>query len=76
MFLPAADYQSYNYFLIALFIIACGLTILETAANPYAAVLGDPATSTQRLNFAQSFNGLAAALALSLIHISEPTRPY
>jgi FHS family L-fucose permease-like MFS transporter len=63
MFLPAADYQSYNYFLIALFIIACGLTILETAANPYAAVLGDPKTSTQRLNFAQSFNGLAAALA-------------
>ncbi|HLP38923.1 L-fucose:H+ symporter permease [Lacibacter sp.] len=63
MFLPAADYQSYNYFLVALFIIACGLTILETAANPYAAVLGDPKTSTQRLNFAQSFNGLAAALA-------------
>jgi FHS family L-fucose permease-like MFS transporter len=61
--LPAADYQSYTYFLVALFIIACGLTILETAANPYAAVLGDPATSTQRLNFAQSFNGLAAALA-------------
>lgn len=63
MFLPAADYQSYNYFLVALFVIACGLTILETAANPYAAALGDPATSTQRLNFAQSFNGLAAALA-------------
>ncbi|HSC55015.1 MAG TPA: L-fucose:H+ symporter permease [Phnomibacter sp.] len=63
MFLPAADNQSYNYFLIALFVIACGLTILETAANPYAAALGDPATSTQRLNFAQSFNGLAAALA-------------
>lgn len=63
LFLPAADFQSYNYFLIALFIIACGLTILETAANPYAAALGDPATSTQRLNFAQSFNGLAAALA-------------
>ncbi len=63
MFLPAADHQSYNYFLIALFVIACGLTILETAANPYAAALGDPSTSTQRLNFAQSFNGLAAALA-------------
>lgn len=63
LFLPAADFQSYNYFLVALFIIACGLTILETAANPYAAALGDPATSTQRLNFAQSFNGLAAALA-------------
>ena len=43
--------------------IACGLTILETAANPYASLLGDPATATQRLNFAQSFNGLAATLA-------------
>ncbi len=63
MFLPAADHQSYTYFLVALFIIACGLTILETAANPYAAALGDPKTSTQRLNFAQSFNGLAAVLA-------------
>ncbi|MBL0234239.1 MAG: L-fucose:H+ symporter permease [Chitinophagaceae bacterium] len=63
MFLPAADHQSYEYFLAALFIIACGLTILETAANPYAAILGDPARSTQRLNFAQSFNGLAAAIA-------------
>jgi FHS family L-fucose permease-like MFS transporter len=49
--------------LVALFIIACGLTILETAANPYAALLGDPKTSVQRLNLAQSFNGLAAALA-------------
>jgi FHS family L-fucose permease-like MFS transporter len=47
----------------ALFIIACGLTILETAANPYASLLGDPETSTQRLNFSQSFNGLAATLA-------------
>ena len=63
LFIPAANYQSYNYFLIALFIIACGLTVLETAANPYAAALGDPATATQRLNLAQSFNGLAAALA-------------
>ena len=63
LFVPAANHQSYNYFLIALFIIACGLTILETAANPYASSLGDPASSTQRLNLAQSFNGLAAALA-------------
>ena len=63
LFVPAANHQSYNYFLIALFIIACGLTILETAANPYASSLGDPSTSTQRLNLAQSFNGLAAALA-------------
>jgi FHS family L-fucose permease-like MFS transporter len=63
LFIPAANHQSYNYFLFALFIIACGLTILETAANPYASCLGDPASSTQRLNLAQSFNGLAAAVA-------------
>lgn len=63
LFVPAANHQSYNYFLIALFIIACGLTILETAANPYASKLGDPATATQRLNLVQSFNGLAVALA-------------
>ncbi len=63
LFIPAADHQSYTIFLIALFIIACGLTNLETAANPYASALGDPETSTQRLNFSQSFNGLAAALA-------------
>ena len=63
LFVPAANMQSYNFFLIALFVIACGLTILETAANSYATVLGDPETGPQRLNFAQSFNGLAAALA-------------
>ncbi|GAC1444551.1 MAG: L-fucose:H+ symporter permease [Sediminibacterium sp.] len=63
LFIPAANTQQYIFFLMALFIIACGLTVLETAANPYAALLGDPATSTQRLNFAQSVNGLAATLA-------------
>jgi MFS transporter, FHS family, L-fucose permease len=63
LFVPAANHQSYGYFLIALFVIACGLTILETAANPFASALGDPSTSTQRLNLAQSFNGLAVALA-------------
>ena len=63
LFVPAANEQSYPYFLIALFVIACGLTILETAANPYVAALGDPSTATQRLNLAQSFNGLAVALA-------------
>ena len=63
LFIPAANTQRYFFFLTALFIIACGLTILETAANPYASLLGDPSTSTQRLNFAQSFNGLAATMA-------------
>jgi FHS family L-fucose permease-like MFS transporter len=63
LFIPAANTQQYLFFLAALFIIACGLTILETAANPYASLLGDPSTSTLRLNFAQSFNGLAATIA-------------
>ncbi len=63
LFYPAAATRSYAFFLGALFIIASGLAFLETAANPYMTVLGDPATGTQRLNFAQSFNGLAAFLA-------------
>jgi len=63
LFIPAANTQSYTFFLIALFIIACGLATLETAANPYATALGDPETGTFRLNLAQSFNGLAATLA-------------
>ena len=63
LFIPAANTQLYEFFLGALFIIACGLTILETAANPYASLLGPKETSTFRLNFAQSFNGLAATLA-------------
>ena len=63
LFVPAANYMQYAFFLGALFIVACGLTILETAANPYASLLGPEETSTQRLNFAQSFNGLAAFLA-------------
>lgn len=63
LFYPASVTRSYGFFLGALFVIASGLAFLETAANPYISVLGDPATSTQRLNFAQSFNGLAAFLA-------------
>lgn len=63
LFVPAANTMSYVFFLSALFVVACGITILETAANPYMTVLGDPNTATQRLNFAQSFNGLAAFVA-------------
>lgn len=63
LFYPAAAMRSYAFFLVALFVIACGLTFLETAANPYITVLGDPDGATQRINFAQSFNGLAATLA-------------
>ncbi|MFD2572679.1 L-fucose:H+ symporter permease [Spirosoma soli] len=63
LFYPAAELRMFSFFLVALFIIASGLTLLETAANPYITVLGDAETATQRLNFAQSFNGLAAFLA-------------
>jgi FHS family L-fucose permease-like MFS transporter len=63
LFYPAASVVSYSFFLSALFVIACGLTFLETAANPYVTALGKPETATERLNFAQSFNGLGATLA-------------
>ncbi|RYU78547.1 L-fucose:H+ symporter permease [Hymenobacter persicinus] len=63
LFYPAAAARHYGFFLTAIFIIACGLTFLETAANPYITVLGAPEGAAQRLNFAQSFNGLAATLA-------------
>nr|WP_294898750.1 L-fucose:H+ symporter permease [uncultured Pedobacter sp.] len=63
LFIPSANTQLYAFFLLSLFIIACGLTILETAANPYASLLGPPEKAVQRLNLAQSFNGLAATLA-------------
>lgn len=63
LFIPAANTREYSFFLGALFVIASGLTFLETAANPYAALLGPKESSTQRLNLAQSFNGLAVVLA-------------
>ncbi|HQQ99122.1 MAG TPA: L-fucose:H+ symporter permease [Cyclobacteriaceae bacterium] len=59
LFYPAASTRTYGIFLFALFIIACGLAFLETAANPYVTTLGDPATAPRRLNFSQSFNGLS-----------------
>ncbi|MFM8348274.1 MAG: L-fucose:H+ symporter permease [Bacteroidota bacterium] len=63
MFFPAADSRVYGFFLAALFIIASGCAFLETAANPYVTILGDPATANTRLNFAQSFNGFGAFIA-------------
>lgn len=63
LFIPAASARNYTFFLIALFIIASGATFLETVANPYITMLGDKDTSEQRLNFAQSFNGVGAFVA-------------
>jgi len=58
LFVPAGTIMSFNYFLFCLFTIGCGLTFLETAANPYITVLGDKDLAASRLNLAQSFNGL------------------
>jgi len=58
LFVPAAMVNNFSVFLFALFVLACGLGCLETAANPYATVLGDPNGAERRLNLAQSFNGL------------------
>jgi FHS family L-fucose permease-like MFS transporter len=63
LFYPAANTRVYGFFLFALFIIASGCGMLETAANPYINNLGNPEGAAWRINFAQSFNGLAAALA-------------
>lgn len=58
LFWPATSIQTFGFTLLCLFIIACGLTFLETAANPYSSVLGPADSSEQRLNLSQSFNGL------------------
>lgn len=58
LMLPATIMQTFGSFLFCLFVIACGLTCLETAANPYTTVLGPPEYGERRINFSQSFNGL------------------
>ncbi len=63
LFVPAANNRTYELFLLALFIIGCGITILETAANPYAAILGDEKGASTRLNLGASINGLAVFIA-------------
>src|ERR1700724_1948333 len=60
LFWPAALLGKYQYFLAALFVIASGLSFLETASNPFVAQLGAPETAAQRLNFSQAFNPLGA----------------
>lgn len=58
LFIPGGRIGSFEFFLLALFVIGCGLTCLETASNPYVTVLGDPEGSERRINLAQAFNGL------------------
>ncbi len=63
LFFPAAVIKEYWFYLGVFFVIATGMCFLETAANPYVTELGDPDTSSRRLNLAQSFNGLGAFIA-------------
>ena len=64
MFLPAAKTGSYYPFLIAYFILTCGLSFLETSANPFILSMGETETATRRLNFAQAFNPIGSLLGM------------
>jgi FHS family L-fucose permease-like MFS transporter len=66
LFFPAGQMQSYGFFLAALFVIAAGLSFLETSANPMVATLGPPEDSERRLNFAQSFNPLGSIVGAQI----------
>ncbi|MCY7350704.1 MAG: L-fucose:H+ symporter permease [Cytophagaceae bacterium] len=66
MFYPAADSESFGFFRLALFILACGLATLETVAHPFSAALGPEPTSEQRINFSQTFNGVGAIIGPAL----------
>jgi MFS transporter, FHS family, L-fucose permease len=66
LFLPAASSRLYGFFLLALFVISSGQSFLEVGANPYVTVLGPPESSERRLNLAQSFNAVGAALVPTL----------
>jgi MFS transporter, FHS family, L-fucose permease len=66
LFIPAASVRIYGFFLFALFVMACGQSVLEVAANPYVTTLGPAESSEQRLNLAQSFNAAGAVLVAFL----------
>jgi FHS family L-fucose permease-like MFS transporter len=75
LFLPAAAARSYPLFLLALFLLAAGVTLLQVAANPYVAALGSPETSSSRLTLTQAFNSLgttAAPLFGSALILARP----
>ena len=64
LFLPAASTASYAFYLIAIYIMASGCSVLETTANPYIMSMGSPETATRRLNIAQSFNPIGSILGI------------
>ncbi len=66
LFIPASQLLLYGWFLLALFVLAAGLSILETSANPFIIALGSPVTGTRRLNLAQAFNPVGANIGVAL----------
>jgi FHS family L-fucose permease-like MFS transporter len=62
LFYPAAGAHSYVFFLLALFVLAAGITVLQVAANPYVTVLGKPETAASRLTLTQAFNSLGTTV--------------
>lgn len=64
LFLPAAEAESYAFYLIAIYIMAAGCSVLETTANPYIMSMGSPETATRRLNIAQSFNPIGSIMGI------------
>jgi len=66
LFVPASATGTYAFFLVALFVMACGQSFLEVAANPYVTILGPSESSERRLNLAQSFNAVGAVCAMLL----------
>ncbi len=77
LFYPASKTMEYYHFLIALFVLAGGLSILETSANPYIISMGPEATATRRLNLAQSFNplGSIAGVLIGKFYILSQLNP-
>lgn len=63
LFYPAAGFRSFEIFLLALFVLASGITLLQVAANPYVAILGKPETASSRLSLSQAFNSLGTTVA-------------
>ena len=64
LFIPASKIGLFSPFLVAYFILTCGLSFLETSANPYILSMGDPSTATRRLNLAQAFNPIGSLLGM------------
>lgn len=67
LFIPASNLLAYEMFLLALFVLAAGLSILETSANPFVIGMGEEASATQRLNLAQSFNPVGANVGVLIL---------